>query len=231
MTKQCPKCKQTLDLDQFSKGGCKDGKASWCKPCAVLAAIEWKRNNPDKIKMARTKNKDKKKEQDRLYYLKNRDKLIAKACAAAKANPEKAAERNRKSSRKHRKKRSQGTRAWQKMKMATDVQFKLLTNLRCRLRQILKNQPKVGSSVRDLGCSGPELKKHFESLWTEGMSWDNYGNKAGQWSMDHIMPLMAFDLTNRQHFLLAFHYLNLQPMWHSENVRKYNKQPQHHVLK
>lgn len=32
--------------------------------------------------------------------------------------------------------------------------------------------------------------------------------------------LASFDLTNREQFLQAAHYTNLQPMWAADNIRK-----------
>ena len=52
------------------------------------------------------------------------------------------------------------------------------------------------------------------------MSWDNYGHGAGRWNIDHVKPLSAFNLVNRQEFLEANHYSNLQPLWHAENMLK-----------
>ena len=49
------------------------------------------------------------------------------------------------------------------------------------------------------------------------MSWENYGKK---WHIDHIIPLASFDLTNRQQFLQACHYINLQPLWVSDHKQK-----------
>jgi hypothetical protein len=79
---------------------------------------------------------------------------------------------------------------------------------------------RAGSGKGDLGCSIEHLKLHLELFWDEGMNWENYGHKRGQWSIDHIKPLSRFDLTDRDQFLEANHYLNLQPLWHSDNVRK-----------
>jgi hypothetical protein len=61
---------------------------------------------------------------------------------------------------------------------------------------------------------------HLESKFLPGMTWENRGVKPGQWSIDHIKPLSAFNLTDRMQLLEACHYTNLQPLWHSDNVRK-----------
>jgi hypothetical protein len=68
---------------------------------------------------------------------------------------------------------------------------------------------KAGSAVRDLGCTIPELMVYLEARFQEGMSWENYG----AWHLDHIKPLVLFDLTDREQFLQAAHYTNLQPLW------------------
>lgn len=69
-----------------------------------------------------------------------------------------------------------------------------------------------------------EFKLYIENYFPlySGMSWDNYGNK---WEIDHFLPLSSFDLTDRTQVQEACHYTNLQPMWVSENRRKYNKTP------
>ncbi len=95
-----------------------------------------------------------------------------------------------------------------------DIQFRLTGNLRARLNCAIKNNQKIGSAIDDLGCSIEELKQHLESQFQSGMTWENYGKQPGQWSMDHIIPLSVFDLTDRQQFLEAAHYSNLRPMWH-----------------
>lgn len=59
---------------------------------------------------------------------------------------------------------------------------------------------------------------YLEGQFREGMSWDNWG--IAGWHIDHKVPLAFFDLTDREQFLQAVHYSNLQPMWALENTQK-----------
>ena len=59
----------------------------------------------------------------------------------------------------------------------------------------------------------------FETMFAHGMTWENYGD----WHIDHIVPLAAFDLTERQQLLQACHYTNLQPLWREANLHKGSK--------
>jgi hypothetical protein len=51
------------------------------------------------------------------------------------------------------------------------------------------------------------------------MSWANYG----EWHIDHKTPLSSFNLQDREQFLKAVHYTNLQPLWALDNLRKNDK--------
>ena len=106
-------------------------------------------------------------------------------------------------------------------KLKSNIKFKLSKNLRNRLYIATKNNYKLGSSIKDLGCSIPEFKLYLESKFQEGMTWKNW-SKTG-WHIDHITPLDSFNLQNREEFLKACHYTNLQPMWAEENLRKGGK--------
>lgn len=65
-----------------------------------------------------------------------------------------------------------------------------------------------------------ELKDRLESLFTEGMSWENYG-KTG-WTIDHIRPVESFNITSEEceDFKECWKLENLQPLWHEDNSRK-----------
>jgi hypothetical protein len=104
------------------------------------------------------------------------------------------------------------------IRKTSDMSFVLERRLRSRLRNALNGNFKCGSAVRDLGCSIVEFKKHIESQFQSGMTWDN----RSEWHLDHIIPLSKFDLTDRQQLLIAFNYTNYQPMWKHENLVKHN---------
>ena len=108
-----------------------------------------------------------------------------------------------------------------KNKIKNDIQYKLSRNLRKRLHSAIKNNQKLGSAVKDLGCTIDELKIYLESKFQEGMTWENW-NLYG-WHIDHIKPLSLFDLTDKNQFLQAVHYTNLQPLWAEDNLSKNDK--------
>jgi len=104
-----------------------------------------------------------------------------------------------------------------KKRYQIDQGFRILKNIRTRVKQALRIGSKTGSAIRDLGCTGEELKRWLELFFPEGMTWDNYGI---EWHIDHVKPLSSFDLTNREQFLEACNYRNLQPLWAADNLAK-----------
>ncbi len=106
---------------------------------------------------------------------------------------------------------------YQNRQYRENVQLRLKILLRGRIRKALKLRKKVGSAVRDLGCSIEFLKGYLEAQFSPGMTWENHG---AEWQVDHIRPLCSFDLTDRAQFLAACHYSNLQPLWNVEHSIK-----------
>lgn len=107
------------------------------------------------------------------------------------------------------------------------LEQRLALNIRARVRKHLKQAFKItgyesvkGKSVQLFGCTSVELKRHLESLFTEGMSWSNWGRGRGCWNIDHIIPLAAFDMRDREQRHKANHYSNLRPLWYEENAKK-----------
>ena len=83
----------------------------------------------------------------------------------------------------------------------------------CAWRSVLKynlrriGKKKEGTTLELLGYSALELKNHLDSLFTEGMSWNNYG----EWHVDHIIGVIFFDITTPANVVNALS--NLRPMW------------------
>lgn len=99
-----------------------------------------------------------------------------------------------------------------------DIKRRLSTNIRSRVNKALKGAYKPSSIVGNLGCTPNELKIHLESRFIDGMNWENYGLKG--WHIDHVEPLVKFDLTDPKEFKRACHYSNLQPLWAKDNLKK-----------
>lgn len=99
---------------------------------------------------------------------------------------------------------------------ACPIQKKLSRNIRKRFRKALKGNFKSGSSIKSLGCTIAEFKVYIQGLFTNGMSWDNYGD----WHIDHIKPLCSVDLTDPIQMGIVCHYTNLRPLWAKDNIAK-----------
>ena len=104
-------------------------------------------------------------------------------------------------------------------KRREDHVWNLIHRLRIRTGQIFKakNWKKQNKTYELLGCTGDTLKSHLESLFVEGMAWEN----KGDWHIDHIIPLSSAK-TEDELFKLC-HYKNLQPLWAEDNLKKSNK--------
>lgn len=108
-----------------------------------------------------------------------------------------------------------------KSKYHNDLPFRITHILRSRVRKVVKRGDRYSEHTLNwLGCTPLELIAHLETLWTDGMTWSNYGCQPGQWSFDHIRPCASFDLLKQSQREACFHYRNLQPMWHIDNIRK-----------
>lgn len=101
-------------------------------------------------------------------------------------------------------------------KRKTNPTYRLKKQMCTRIWEMLR-QNKAKRTMEYVGCALDELKSHLEAQFTEGMTWDNYG----EWHVDHIKPLAAFsNLLDEQQQKIAFHYTNLQPLWAKDNLRK-----------
>lgn len=157
----------------------------------------------------------------REYNVKNRARLRAYQRDYRHARPGGRKVEKKKYLQKNREKVNALGRRYRREKYKNSVNFKIASCLRSRLASAIRKKFKSGSAVRDLGCSIDEFKKYISDKFQVGMSWDNYGQDT--WHLDHIIPLCAFDLTDRDQLMAACHYTNLQPLWARDNLQKGRK--------
>lgn len=182
-------------------------------------SLEYSKNNPEKKKKYRDSkkehisNKNKKWRADNPEYMKDymsdyNSKYYEDNKEEIKVNTSKWAKNNRdKINEKKSKKRK------------SDKKYKVECLLRSRLAKAIKRKSKKGSAVDLLGCSIEFFIDHIASMFQVGMSWDNHG----EWHIDHIIPLAAFDLENLEQLSVACHHTNLQPLWAKDNMSKGDK--------
>lgn len=142
--------------------------------------------------------------QFKTYWLKNKDKI-------------------KKYRNKNKDKINKYNKNYRNQRRYTDIKYRILLNLRCRIGKTIKRNSKSESTKKLLGCTVEYLKRHLEARFTEGMSWDNYGrgdNGKREWHIDHIKSCASFDLSKPEEQKACFHFSNLQPLWAIDNKSK-----------
>src|SRR3989304_5785240 len=169
------------------------------------------------------KDKEREKEYQREYYLKNKNKLLIQNKKYYLENKEKILKCNKNYYLENKDKIKVKRVGYHKEYYKNNLEK--IEKYRLEHKEKNKRNQKSGSAIRDLGCSIDELKFYIEGQFQQGMTWDNWGviGTGKKWNIDHKIPLAFFDLTDRKQFLVACHYTNLQPLWALENIRKSNK--------
>ncbi len=153
------------------------------------------------------------KDVDNFYYRHKYDCLYSSCKSCMRLYSQQQSKEYRK---KNKAKVAEYNKRYNKKRLHENLAFKLAANLRSRLSKAIKRGSKRGSAVDDLGCSVLEFKQYLESKFQSGMAWNNYG----KWHIDHIKPLASFNLDNPEEFKKAVNYLNLQPLWAEQNLKK-----------
>ena len=226
-TKICIICNKDLSIDNFSldkryntyNNQCIKCKYEISKPRIIKnkekiarKKQEWVDNNRERVKANQEKwhenNLEYREKYQKSYYNANRDKILENNKKYNNENKEKV--RVRKSE-------------WTKQQRLTNPQLRVKDSMRARVRGLLTrdNITKKNTTQELIGCDFEYLRKHLESQFTEGMTWENYGRNG--WHVDHIIPCNNFDLTDIEQQKKCFHYTNLQPLWEFDNLSKGSK--------
>ena len=103
---------------------------------------------------------------------------------------------------------------WCKNEHNTNINYRLKKSLASRLRNVLL---KNDTTMNYIGCNIQYLREWFEYNFTSEMNWENYGVF---WSIDHIIPVCKFDLTNENEKLKCWNWTNLIPVTTKYNSSK-----------
>ena len=189
--KTCSKCREIKPFSDYGKNRAKkDGLQSRCKDCRK----EYSANNRDKIA-----------EYNKEYRANNSNKI-----KEYRGKPE-VKERSRE---------------WQREQTKNNPQIRLSKKVSNETRWILLGVFSGMTPVSEqygidkVGLTSIQYREYIESLWTEGMSWDNYGHGEGKWTIDHMRPKNFYDLTDPELYRKCSYYTNTQPMWFVDNVVK-----------
>lgn len=220
--KICSKCKIELSYSSFTKlNRSKDGFSHVCKECIHEKYLKTRDKCIERAKKHAVKHKESRKQYMEKYYKDNlQDKKIYD-----KQRREKLKKDFKQYDSIYYQKNKQRINERITNKKKTNNEFLCACRLRSYLSFTLKKAHAFKSehTVTLLGCSFKQFVKHIESQFTQGMSWDNYGKTDSNWSLDHICPCAAFDLTDFNEQKKCFHYTNLQPLWNIDNWSKNSK--------
>lgn len=241
----CKECSQNFPLteeffSQYKKGGYGKDRGTLyfrhiCKECArkiskIKHAANKEYRNLYSRKYHAIHKEDISERKKNYYQIISKDpKVIEKRKAKDRkrywSNPEKFRIENRIRNKKPSCKAR--TNYLRKEKYKSDLNYKISHRLRTRLRQmiVVKNAAKIKSALGLLGCRIDQFKRWIEMNFEPGMTWDNFGNKDGQWSYDHYIPCNSFDLEDPNQQEICFRWDNIFPMWHIDNIKKKNSIP------
>ena len=105
---------------------------------------------------------------------------------------------------------------YRKTRMKSDPLYRAKMDARNIIRKSISKMgyTKKSKTYEILGCSYIEFKNHLESLFLDGMTWDN----RDVWHIDHIVPVSF--AKSEEELLIINNYKNLRPLWEFDNLSK-----------
>jgi len=157
------------------------------------------------------------------YYSKNKDTINEWYKGWAKDNRDNLKKYAKQWNLNNREHVNKYKREYEKKRRAEDPKYRLGVRTRTAVYTCLKEASvvKYRSTFAILGYTIEELMNHLENQFTEGMTWDNYG----EWHVDHKIPMASFqfETTDDLGFKECWCLGNLQPLWGEDNLSKGTK--------
>lgn len=204
-------CKQCRNKElKIQRGKKRIPKEKVSKEHKLKKIKEWQKNNPEKRQAAIDKYHATHIEEEKLYRVRNKDKILKRVNEYVKNNREilnsKLKERRK------------------------NPIIKLRHSISTLVRMFLKGTKK-GSILKYLPYTIQELKNHIESQFEPWMTWNNYGvynkNKWNDndpltwtWQLDHIIPQYKLQYLSMEddNFKKCWALENLRPLSAKQNV-------------
>ena len=206
--KTCTKCcVEYPETPEFFNIRSDSGKLrNECKKCQSKYLNKYRKENC---------NKCKKKAME--WHIKNKSRVKAYQKQWRKSNVDHLNNEKRKWLKLNPKKRKESVKKYDKKRRSTP--FGILNQSMSHSIYLALRKNKNGRKWESLvDFTLNQLKSNLEKQFTDGMSWDNYGD----WHVDHKIPVSAFNFTEPEHidFKRCWALENLQPMWANENIKK-----------
>ena len=229
MKKICFSCKEEKDVSEFYKrADRKSGYLSYCKICNKIKCKKIYDKHPEKAKKYSKNwtlnNKERKEENDKKYRKEHKEEINKNARKWKKNNPV----RSKANNKRWRDNNPEKVKELSK-KRRENPQYRIGSKISNGIYNAMKKRSsskKGRSSFNDiLSYSVEDLLCHLESLFEEGMTWENHGQGEDKWQIDHVIPDSWFDYENfeDEEFQKSWALENLQPMWANENISKNNR--------
>ena len=228
--KICSKCKTKKLLSDFWKDSRKpDGLRRACKNCLYKQKAAWIASNKNSFNEANRqyaiKNIIKVNAYKREWAKRNKEKIKVSQALWRKNHPEIVKDRCQRWRKNNPERTRELRRIFQNKRYAT-VKGNLEVRMATGIYTALQNN-KAGNKWESLvGYSVEDLKRHLESKFTNGITWDAF--MQGKIHIDHIMPKSRFHYENPKdpEFKICWGLTNLQPLWAKDNLLKHDKTPE-----
>lgn len=196
-----------------------------CIECSKANLARWKMTDDGKRKIMESRVRSYKA---RYSDPETKKKIMESNARWAAANPEKVKEKSARSKKKNPERVKMLARESRRrnrdanlLRYRNDPHHRMTLLMRSRIGKLIKRGDKAERTKVLLGCDRETFISHIESQFKPGMTWDNWSMHG--WHVDHIRPLVSFDLSDPEQQKMAFHYTNLQPLWAVENIVKGGK--------
>ena len=103
-------------------------------------------------------------------------------------------------------------------KYTQQLHVKRQHELRKKVRQaVIKQSCYISTIHKIIGCDVPTARARLEAQFEPWMTWENYGNGKGKWSIDHIIRVRSIDIFDEDEVKRIFHYTNMRPLCFIKN--------------